>query len=63
MDYTVNGESKTNEYIGNVANFMPIAGTIYTVQLNFIGNSFVLKFVVDNNQTWEEGGESDITFK
>ena len=63
VDYTVNGESKTNEYIGNVANFMPIAGTIYTVQLNFIGNSFVLNFVVDNNQMWEDGGESNIEFE
>lgn len=44
-------------------NFLPAGGTIYTAQLNFIGNSFVLNFVVDNNQQWEDGGDSDITFE
>ncbi len=44
-------------------NFQPSGGTIYTAQLNFIGDSFVLNFIVDNNQQWEDGGDSDITFE
>ena len=44
-------------------NFLPSGGTIYTAQLNFIGDSFVLNFIVDNNQQWEDGGDSDITFE
>ena len=31
--------------------------------MNFIGDAFVLNFVVDNNQMWEEGGDSDIKFE
>lgn len=44
-------------------NFLPAGGTIYTAQLNFIGNSFVLNFIVDNDSKWEDGGDSDITFE
>lgn len=44
-------------------NFQPSGGTIYTAQLNFIGDSFVLNFVVDNDQKWEDGGDSEITFE
>ena len=44
-------------------NFQPSGGTIYTAQLNFIGDSFVLNFIVDNNQQWEDGGDSEITFE
>ena len=42
---------------------MPAGGTIYTAQLNFIGDSFVLNFIIDNNTQWEDGGDSDITFE
>lgn len=38
--------------------FTPSPGTKYTAQLNFVGNAFVLQFVVDNSETWEDG-ESD----
>lgn len=44
-------------------NFLPAGGTIYTAQLNFIGDAFVLNFIVDNDQKWEDGGDSDITFE
>ena len=39
-----------------------MSGTIYTVELNFIGDAFVISFVVDNNQIWEDGGDSDLEF-
>ncbi|CVI65776.1 MULTISPECIES: fimbrillin family protein [unclassified Alistipes] len=63
LDYTFMGEVHTNRYIGSVADFFPQAGTIYTVELNFIGDAFVLNFVVDNNQVWEDGGDSDLDFE
>ena len=44
-------------------NFLPAGGTIYTAQLNFIGNSFVLNFIIDNDNRWEDGGDSEITFE
>lgn len=39
--------------------FAPTPGTKYTAQLNFVGNAFVLQFVVDNNEMWENGGSDD----
>lgn len=62
LDYTFMGEGHSR-CIGSVANFFPQAGTIYTVELNFIGDAFVLNFVVDNNQVWEDGGDSDLDFE
>ena len=35
------------------------AGYRYTAQLNFIGDAFVLQFVVDNSETWEDGELAD----
>lgn len=43
------------------ATFMPQPGTIYTAQLNFIGDAFVLQFEPDPNQ-WESVYENQITF-
>lgn len=63
IDYTFMENDHTNKYIGDVANFLPTAGTIYTIELNFIGDAFVMNFVVDNNQIWEEGGDSDLKFQ
>lgn len=64
IEYSFNGKTHyQSEPITRPENFLPAGGTIYTAQLNFIGNSFVLNFVVDNNQQWEDGGDSDITFE
>ncbi len=58
------GESKhKTQTFSRPENFLPASGTIYTVQLNFIGDAFVLNCVVDNAQRWEDGGDSDITFE
>lgn len=63
LDYEFMGESKDNVEVGSFGNFLPTSGTIYTVELNFIGDAFVLNVVVDNNQNWESGGDSDINFQ
>lgn len=39
--------------------FTPSPGYRYTAQLNFIGDAFVLQFVVDNSETWEDGELAD----
>ncbi len=31
----------------------------YTAQLNFVGDTFVLQFVVDNSEQWEDGEADD----
>lgn len=53
------------EGIGSPMTFHPVPGTKYTAQLNFVGNAFVLQFVVDNNEMWEDGksDDSDIIFE
>lgn len=33
----------------------------YTVNLNFVGDKFVLTFLADNNENWEDGSDNDIT--
>ena len=43
--------------------FMPKAGTRYTAQLNFIGESFALKFVAEGGGFWEDGKDSNITIQ
>ena len=64
IEYTFGDEgTRTTQPLTRPENFLPAGGTIYTAQLNFIGDSFVLNFVVDNDQKWEDGGDSDITFE
>lgn len=45
--------------------FIPKPGTKYTAQLNFVGDTFVLQFIVDNNEIWEDGASDndDIIFE
>lgn len=62
IEYTFGGDRQSQSF-SRPENFMPAGGTIYTAQLNFIGNAFVLNFVVDNNYQWEDGSDSDITFE
>lgn len=62
IDYTFGGIRNQKEYT-RMETFMPAGGTIYTLQLNFIGNAFVLNFVVDNSSQWEDGNDSEITFE
>lgn len=65
IDYTFGTEHKTAKF-SRPATFLPQSGTQYTSQLNFVGNAFVLQFVVDNSGNWEDGesdNEGDITFE
>ncbi len=62
IDYTFMGARIPDKIVSLPAKYLPQGGTIYTVTMNFIGDAFVLDFVVDNNQIWEEGGESEIQF-
>lgn len=56
------GVTKTAWY-GRPTTFVPRPGTKYTAQLNYVGNAFVLQFVADNGEYWEEGSDSDLTFE
>ena len=59
-----NGELvRKKQFIERPDNFLPVGGTVYTAQLNFIGEAFVLNIIVDNDSKWEDGGDSNITFK
>ncbi len=62
IDYTFNGHRKT-ETRERPSTFMPQPGTKYTAALNFIGDTFVLHFIPDNGDFWEDGGDSDITIQ
>ena len=67
VSYEFNGNTVENKVIPlndeESGKFLPESGTKYTVQLNFIGDTFVLRFVVDNNEYWEDGGDSDINIQ
>lgn len=66
LHYTFGGEEK-NESFGRPGTFLPRPGTKYVTQLNFVGNAFVLQFVVDNSEHWEDGGAdndgNDVVFE
>lgn len=63
IDYSFMGVRTTGKAFALPDGYLPQGGTIYTIEMNFIGDAFVLNFVVDNNQMWEEGGDSDIKFE
>lgn len=58
IDYTFGGVYGSYS-TGRPETFVPQPGVKYTAQLNFVGNAFVLQFVVDNNESWENGGSDD----
>lgn len=63
IDYSFMGTRTTDKIIALPTGYLPQGGTIYTIEINFIGDAFILNFVVDNNQVWEEGGDSNIHFE
>lgn len=63
IDYSFMGHRTTDRSIQFLTKYLPQGGTIYTIELNFIGDAFILNFIVDNNQIWENGGDSDIQFE
>ncbi|WP_308553592.1 fimbrillin family protein [uncultured Mediterranea sp.] len=60
--YQFKGVNKTFS-TGRPSDFMPRAGTKYTAQLNFVGETFVINFVAAEDEFWEDGGDSDITIQ
>lgn len=63
IKYTFGDSGEKTQWISRPENFLPVGGTVYTSQLNFIGNAFVLNIIVDNNYQWEDGGDSEIVFE
>lgn len=55
LEYTFGDERKTFSQ-SRPSTFTPQPGVKYTAQLNFVGNAFVLQFVVSDNESWEDGG-------
>lgn len=65
VDYTFGTERKTAR-LSFPATFLPQPGTKYTSQFNFVGNAFVLQFIENNSESWEDGGSDnngDIIFE
>ena len=63
IKYTFGDSGEKTQWFTRPNNFLPAAGTVYTSQLNFIGDAFVLNIIVDNNYQWEDGGDSEIVFQ
>ncbi len=58
ISYTFNGR-QTVQTIPRPGTFIPRPGVKYTAQLNFVGDTFVLQFVVDNGEQWMDGAADD----
>ena len=58
IHYEFDGAERTEE-IPRPGTFIPRSGTKYTAQLNFVGDAFVLQFVVDNDEQWKDGEADD----
>lgn len=56
--YTFNGQPDSQSIV-RPSTFVPRPGVKYTAQLNFVGDTFVLQFVVDNGEQWEDGEADD----
>lgn len=69
IDYTFK-DKRTAKELTRPGTFTPQPGKRYIAQLNFVGDAFVINFVVDNNGEWENGagedgdtGNDDIVFE
>lgn len=58
VDYTFKDGRKTAP-LTRPGTFTPEPGTKYTAQLNFVGDAFVINFVVDNKGEWQDGSGAD----
>lgn len=58
LEYTFGGRKDTFKGT-RPTSFVPRPGVKYTAQLNFVGDTFVLQFVVDNEGIWEDGEAAD----
>lgn len=62
VEYTYKGNEKTAT-AERPAGFQPRLGVRYTAQLNFVGETFALNFIAEDNDFWEDGGDSDISIQ
>ena len=54
------GENERKDYrLSRPGTFTPKPGVKYTAQLNFVGDAFVLQFVVASGESWEDGEMAD----
>lgn len=53
------GNKTNSEELKRPGTFTPKPGVKYTAQLNFVGSAFVLQFVVDNSEEWDDGEAED----
>ena len=60
VDYSYNGNKK-QATLSRPGSFSPVSGTRYTAQISFVGDSFTLTFLAEEN--WDNGGDSDITIQ
>lgn len=58
IGYKFGDDNKSQDLI-RPGTFTPKPGVKYTAQLNFVGNAFVLQFVVDNSEEWQDGEAED----
>ncbi len=59
IDYTFNNVRVPNKELTRPGTFTPQPGKRYIAQLNFVGDAFVINFVVDNNGEWQNGAADD----
>ena len=59
LDYKFGDAVRTTYSTGRPGTFTPRPGVKYTAQLNFVGDAFVLQFVVDSDEMWEDGEAAD----
>lgn len=62
VEYTYKGKEKTAT-AERPTDFQPRVGVRYTAQLNFVGETFALNFIAEDNDFWEDGGDSDISIQ
>ena len=62
IEYTYKGNEKTAR-AERPTDFQPRSGVRYTAQLNFVGETFALNFIAEDNDFWEDGGDSDISIQ
>lgn len=67
IDYKFGDDVRKTEKLSRPGTFLPQSGMQYTAHLNYVGNAFVLQFVPNNGESWEDGGsddsEGDIVFE
>ena len=59
IDYQFGDAQRTTASFSRPGTFIPSPGVRYKAQLNFVGDTFVLQFITDNSDMWEDGEGDD----